>query len=109
MARSKSSLFLYFHFIVGNDYTCQGLIFVVDSNDRERITEAQEELQKMVGFLKLVEGRKCSNLVLTVARRRAAGGNTAGICQQAGPAQCNDRIRAHRQVGTAEPEKPQGK
>ena len=30
--------------------TCQGLIFVVDSNDRERITEAQEELQKMVGF-----------------------------------------------------------
>jgi len=26
----------------------QGLIFVVDSNDRERITEAQEELQKMV-------------------------------------------------------------
>merc|ERR1712071_214832 len=24
----------------------QGLIFVVDSNDRERITEAQEELQK---------------------------------------------------------------
>ena len=26
----------------------QGLIFVVDSNDRERIGEAQEELQKMV-------------------------------------------------------------
>ena len=26
----------------------QGLIFVVDSNDRERITEAQDELQKMV-------------------------------------------------------------
>ena len=26
----------------------QGLIFVVDSNDRERISEAQEELQKMV-------------------------------------------------------------
>jgi small GTP-binding protein len=28
----------------------QGLIFVVDSNDRERITEAQDELQKMVIF-----------------------------------------------------------
>jgi len=28
----------------------QGLIFVVDSNDRERITEAQEELQKMVSL-----------------------------------------------------------
>ena len=26
----------------------QGLIFVIDSNDRERITEAQDELQKMV-------------------------------------------------------------
>ena len=26
----------------------QGLIFVVDSNDRERIGEAQEELSKMV-------------------------------------------------------------
>ena len=32
----------------------QGLIFVVDSNDRERIGEAQEELQKMVGTLKIV-------------------------------------------------------
>jgi len=28
----------------------QGLIFVVDSNDRERISEAQDELQKMVNF-----------------------------------------------------------
>ena len=26
----------------------QGLIFVVDSNDRERISEAQDELQKML-------------------------------------------------------------
>ena len=30
----------------------QGLIFVVDSNDRERITEAQDELQKMVKTIK---------------------------------------------------------
>ena len=30
----------------------QGLIFVVDSNDRERISEAQEELQKMVRLQK---------------------------------------------------------
>ena len=28
----------------------QGLIFVVDSNDRGRIVEAQEELQKMVSL-----------------------------------------------------------
>ena len=27
----------------------QGLIFVVDSNDRERISEAKDELTKMVG------------------------------------------------------------
>ena len=43
--------------------TCQGLIFVVDSNDRERITEAQEELQKMVGFkitAKHWKGPKCT-------------------------------------------------
>ena len=43
--------------------TCQGLIFVVDSNDRERITEAQEELQKMVGFTittKHWKGPKCT-------------------------------------------------
>jgi len=41
----------------------QGLIFVVDSNDRERITEAQEELQKMVGFkitVKHWKGPKCT-------------------------------------------------
>ena len=29
----------------------QGLIFVVDSNDKERITEASEELSKMVSGL----------------------------------------------------------
>lgn len=29
----------------------QGLIFVVDSNDRERITEAEQELQSMVSNL----------------------------------------------------------
>ena len=30
----------------------QGLIFVVDSNDRERISEAKDELQKMVNLSK---------------------------------------------------------
>jgi len=29
----------------------QGLIFVVDSNDRERAMEAREELSKMVRFV----------------------------------------------------------
>ncbi len=32
----------------------QGLIFVVDSNDRERIVEAREELNKMVRLLLLL-------------------------------------------------------
>ena len=31
-----------------NFQNTQGLIFVVDSNDRERISEAKDELQKMV-------------------------------------------------------------
>ena len=35
----------------------QGLIFVVDSNDRERIQEAQDELQKMVSNYKMLEVR----------------------------------------------------
>lgn len=30
----------------------QGLIFVVDSNDRDRITEAEKELQNMVHFIR---------------------------------------------------------
>lgn len=29
-------------------YGCSGLIFVVDSNDRERIGEAREELMRML-------------------------------------------------------------
>jgi len=33
----------------------QGLIFVVDSNDRERIQEAAEELQKMVNIDNLLK------------------------------------------------------
>jgi len=82
----------------------QGLIFVVDSNDRERITEAQEELQKMVGFQNYGPSLK---IWLTVTRGRTAGSNAVSICQQARPSQCNDRIRAHRQVRTPEPQKPQ--
>ena len=36
-------IFLFHLFLI-----FQGLIFVVDSNDRERIAEANDELQKMV-------------------------------------------------------------
>ena len=31
----------------------QGLIFVVDSNDRERISEAKDELQRMVSGIQI--------------------------------------------------------
>ena len=31
----------------------QGLIFVVDSNDRERISEAKDELQRMVSYCQI--------------------------------------------------------
>lgn len=39
----------------------QGLIFVVDSNDRERIGEAQKELQNMVSIIKytILQKVKC--------------------------------------------------
>ena len=33
---------------ISTSYFLQGLIFVVDSNDRERINEAKDELYKMV-------------------------------------------------------------
>lgn len=36
----------------------QGLIFVVDSNDRERIAEAEKELQNMVRVL-ITNVQKC--------------------------------------------------
>ena len=39
----------------------EGLIFVVDSNDRERITEAQEELQKMVHDMTIIDDLKETN------------------------------------------------
>jgi hypothetical protein len=41
----------------------QGLIFVVDSNDRERVSEAQDELQKMVHYILInFEGPPKSNV-----------------------------------------------
>ena len=39
----------------------QGLIFVIDSNDRERVTEAQDELTKMVTIMWIIIGL---NLIL---------------------------------------------
>ena len=42
----------------------QGLIFVVDSNDRERVAEAQDELNKMVSdYYPCEQGYFCGVLV----------------------------------------------
>ena len=54
----------------------QGLIFVVDSNDRERIGEAQEELQKMVGILCI---SYFSQHLFSAARGRVEGRDPAGF------------------------------
>ena len=59
-----------------------------------------------IGYLNIVNIIKYAISELTwciVTRRRAAGGNFVSFCQQARLAQCNDRLRAHRQVGTPEP------
>lgn len=36
-------------FTVKSVLFCSGLIFVVDSNDRERVSEARDELNRMLG------------------------------------------------------------
>lgn len=84
----------------------QGLIFVVDSNDRERIGEAEKELQNMVivffiFFFISVLFIMCITLLLkslkknfTVARRRITRCCAAYICQQTRPATCDDDQRA---------------
>lgn len=43
----------------------QGLIFVVDSNDRERISEAETELQNMVFYLILLFTGTWESFILT--------------------------------------------
>ena len=48
----------------------QGLIFVVDSNDRERAPEAQEELSKMVRHLFQTLLSSMTNLPLCLNRNK---------------------------------------
>ncbi len=75
----------------------QGLIFVVDSNDRERVGEAREELTKMVLFRTKLEFRdsiyNCfSNFDFNyeVERRRTSRCHFAYIRQQTRFAKRND-------------------
>lgn len=39
---------ILFTFTISDFQNTQGIIFVVDSNDRERVSEAREELQRML-------------------------------------------------------------
>lgn len=84
----------------------QGLIFVVDSNDRERIGEAREELMRM-----LAEDELRDAVLLIFANKQVSilsssfilGGNERGAIRERinilGSAKCNERSRDYRQVG----------
>lgn len=108
----------------------QGLIFVVDSNDPERIKEAAEELHMMVRnqlqllsihsvyqrsikkkiypfwMLQSVSGLHCLNqqflCVFAAGGARAQGGLCSGFCQQAGFAPSHVSQRRHRGSGSVE-------
>ncbi|XP_023384660.1 ADP-ribosylation factor 5 isoform X2 [Pteropus vampyrus] len=78
----------------------QGLIFVVDSNDRERVQESADELQKMKGGSPTQQERgnlgtpkdsRFHTFGISAAGGRAAGCRAAGVRQQAGHAQRHAR------------------
>lgn len=77
-----------------------GLIFVVDSNDKDRISEARDELHRM---LSEVLNSKCFFhppsqitwllhliLLLLLLQAWTCWCNCAGVCQQARPSKCYD-------------------
>lgn len=88
----------------------QGLIFVVDSNDRERVSEARDELHRMLNEVRRCPPRDCLCMAPAPARirllphpRAARAGRaqrrgSAGLCEQTGPAECNERGRGHGQA-----------
>lgn len=61
-------IFIYRYFIVSSLLYLQGLIFVVDSNDRERIGEAREELMRM-----LAEDELRDAVLLIFANKQVSG------------------------------------
>lgn len=87
-----------------------GLIFVVDSNDRERVNEAREELMRM-----LAEDELRDAVLLVFANKQVlpdpfplSGGETSLTdAAFSGPAQCHERRRDHRQAGPTFPTSPQ--
>lgn len=51
ISRCDDFVLVFGKILFSNFQNTQGLIFVVDSNDRERIEESREELTKMVGAI----------------------------------------------------------
>jgi ADP-ribosylation factor protein 4 len=82
----------------------KGLIFVVDSNDRERILEAKEELNKMacqildVVSINSLEKRNFEILFCSFLQISRFHLNLCCSCQ--GSSQCNVSRRNHRQTWT---------
>lgn len=105
--------------------TVPGLIFVVDSNDRERAGEAREELSRMLNEDELRDA------VLLVFANKQVSHTENDYCMQLytpnilllvfllysqdwlliffhcllfiGPSECHECSRSHRQVGTSQP------
>lgn len=86
-----------------------GLIFVVDSNDRERVNEAREELMRMLAedelrdAVLLVFANKQARSSLAGARPYPFTHRLTSLClpSRSGPAQCHECRRDHRQAGPA--------
>lgn len=80
----------------------QGLIFVVDSNDRERIGEAREELMRMLAedelrdAVLLIFANKQVSKAISIEIGGRIESETTDI---SGSAKCNERGGDHRQVG----------
>lgn len=76
----------------------QGIIFVVDSNDRDRVVEAREELQRMLNedelrdALLLVFANK-QDLPVCLWCQLITASSAANI-----KVECNERCRDHRQT-----------
>lgn len=79
----------------------QGVVFVVDCEDREVITEIWDDLKMMVSFhleFELFVGSFLSLILFAVARGRFKRCGNPGDCQQTGSGPLYERFRVGRQI-----------
>lgn len=81
----------------------QGIIFVVDSNDRDRVVEAREELQRMLNEDELRDA-----LLLVFANKQDLPVSMPGCLAVCDPTdlftlECHERCRNHRQAWPPQP------